>query len=228
VRHLDDVAGSLALLWARVYTSGLAPDLREQRRAEIASDVWEHRHEAHFAGLRPSQIGLEIVARWLLGIPADLSWRRVARRETAIFPGGEQAMDAKVRVNWWIVPALVLAALLLVTGVTSLDPGWIPPAPSIDPFAVVVVVLGVAVLLGIALRHRLPKLAGLLILSGAWFPLFTPAYDLIITVFGRGRAALGWPGSIVELIAAAAAILAAVGAIQNMARRPTRGRAQPV
>jgi hypothetical protein len=81
--RLDDLADRLVRRWTRLYTAGVAAEPREQRRAEIASDVWEHRHEATIEGLRSAQIGLEIAARWFVGIPADLSWRRSVPRVTA-------------------------------------------------------------------------------------------------------------------------------------------------
>ena len=62
------------LAWARVYTRGLPPTTRDQRKAEITSDLWEHRAEA----ARSRGLTLEIAARSIAGVPADLSWRRAA------------------------------------------------------------------------------------------------------------------------------------------------------
>ena len=57
--------------WVSVYTFGLEPDVREERRAEMASDLWEHQ-QAGGLGLRTT---IEILVRSLLGSPADVSWR---------------------------------------------------------------------------------------------------------------------------------------------------------
>jgi hypothetical protein len=57
------------------YTTGLAADDREVRRAEIASDLWEHQRDAEGEGTRHPVIGLSIISRVLRGIPADVLWR---------------------------------------------------------------------------------------------------------------------------------------------------------
>jgi hypothetical protein len=55
--------------------------VRAERRDEIASDLWEQVHDVD----QPSA-GIEIVARALLGVPADLSWR-LERSRLARVPG---------------------------------------------------------------------------------------------------------------------------------------------
>jgi hypothetical protein len=61
----------LATAWVRTYTRGLPADVAERRRAELASDLYEH---AATDGRSAAVLG-----RVLWGIPADLSWRRAAR-----------------------------------------------------------------------------------------------------------------------------------------------------
>jgi len=70
----------LALLWVRCYTRGLAQELRESRRAEIASDTWDQVHGDRYAS------GAWVLVRCLLGVPADLSWR-LEHSATAHAPG---------------------------------------------------------------------------------------------------------------------------------------------
>jgi len=60
----------LALWWVDRYTHGLSDDARAERRAEIASDLWEQR-----ASLGPGS-QLAVASRCLRGVHADLSWRR--------------------------------------------------------------------------------------------------------------------------------------------------------
>ena len=57
--------------WTRFYTWRVAPSLREARRAEIESDLWEHFH----ADGRAPTLSLEIAGRLILGIPDDVRWR---------------------------------------------------------------------------------------------------------------------------------------------------------
>jgi hypothetical protein len=69
--------GAIALvrLWTRVYTAGLSPDLREARRAEIESDLWEFQQDpVADRDLHPS---VHVLVRLMLGIPDDLRWRAV-------------------------------------------------------------------------------------------------------------------------------------------------------
>jgi hypothetical protein len=59
--------------WTHAYTWRLDPVLRERRRAEIESDLWEFQQDpAAIRGLSP---GLHVLARTLRGVPDDLGWR---------------------------------------------------------------------------------------------------------------------------------------------------------
>ena len=210
----DDLAARIVRRWVRRYTRGVDPAVREVRCAEIESDVWEHRREAAAAGLRPRQTGLEILARMVLGMPADIGWRRAMPRAEQLL-GVEADMDDRVPTVWLVPAAIVAGGLNLVMGIAGWDPGWSPPQPSVDPFAVVLVVVGVAGLIGVALRSRLPKVSGLLMLSGAWAPLFLGLSSLLLGD-GLGTNILN---VLLHLVAIAAGALTIVGAIQTMTRR---------
>jgi hypothetical protein len=59
--------------WTRLYTSGMPPVLRDSRRAEIESDLWEfQRDPAAMGGSSPT---IHILVRMVIGILADLCWR---------------------------------------------------------------------------------------------------------------------------------------------------------
>lgn len=73
----------LALWWVDRYTRGLGEDVRAERRAEIESDMWEHRAAAGGGG---RGVGLAIVSRCVRGVPADLSWRRARARGRRTLP----------------------------------------------------------------------------------------------------------------------------------------------
>ncbi len=64
------------------YTALLAPTRREERRAEIESDVWEHLADARAEDQRAFVTQLAMLGRLVVGIPADLVWRRRVRRST--------------------------------------------------------------------------------------------------------------------------------------------------
>lgn len=126
--------------------------------------------------------------------------------------------------NWWAVPPLVLAGLHLFAGIANLDPGWIPPQPSIDPMAIFIIVLGFATIAGVAMWNRAPKLAGVLVLSGVWVPLLTPVYNSVVRIFRLDQPTVGGPSEYMGAFGIVIALLTVLGAIQNMARRPTRSR----
>ena len=75
-------ARSLVAAWVRLYTLGLPATVRGDRRDELASDLWEQATEGD--GRRT--VGVEIAARALLGVPADLAWR-LEHSRFAGFPG---------------------------------------------------------------------------------------------------------------------------------------------
>ncbi len=103
-------AARLTRGWAAAYTVGLARDVRQSRRREIASDIWEHQHDAEDTGFSAG-VALQMISRTLRGMPADLLWR--------INVEGPQ-MDIRIPIER-IVGAMLVAmvAMVLVTGSIS-------------------------------------------------------------------------------------------------------------
>ncbi len=69
------VAGRAARGWVAAYTLGLASSVRDARRAEIASDVWEQHADGVSAGRSAIEVAADIFSRVTRGVPADLLWR---------------------------------------------------------------------------------------------------------------------------------------------------------
>ena len=65
--------------WVRLYTARLSPDVRDRRRGEIESDLWEHVADAHANQRTPFMVQRQVLARMFTGIPADLVWSRRVR-----------------------------------------------------------------------------------------------------------------------------------------------------
>ena len=80
---LVTIAVGLTRLWTRLYTCRLPDDLRNARRAEIESDMWEWRHDAKARG-HGQPTAAHVLARLICGVPDDLSWRI----EHALIPRG--------------------------------------------------------------------------------------------------------------------------------------------
>lgn len=79
-RRLPALAGRLTRWWVAFYSSGLPTPVRDGRRAELDSDLWEHQQDALDRGQRSLFTATAILARLARGMPADLSWRVRARR----------------------------------------------------------------------------------------------------------------------------------------------------
>src|SRR6476661_8061354 len=100
------VAADLVRMWTRVYTWRMATDVREMRLDEIESDLWELEHDPVSRGVSPA---LQIVARLLMGVPADLFWR------------GEQASLEPEPVR---LRAMMTAAVALLVAAMWILPAW--------------------------------------------------------------------------------------------------------
>ena len=101
--------------WTRIYTWRLPPDLREARRAEIESDLWECQQDQNERGLTSA---MHVFIRLMMGIPDDLGWR--AEHADIGYSQLRRTLAASATAA-----ALVLAALWAFT---SLQPVELPPA----------------------------------------------------------------------------------------------------
>jgi hypothetical protein len=100
--------------WTHAYTSGLDKEDRDQRRAEIESDLWEHFEAARGDGENLASTGVQVLLRMVAGVPADVRWRvhagAVSRRQFAVADGGtldgwtERRRPTWINRHFWIVP----------------------------------------------------------------------------------------------------------------------------
>jgi hypothetical protein len=114
-------AAGVARWWTRVYTAGLPVDLRDARRAEVESDLWESVSDG-----APSR---HILARLALGVVDDLSWSftlmDTSTRATATWSVGALLTfvlawmwlslapdNAAMRESWWAFPAASILHLM--------------------------------------------------------------------------------------------------------------------
>ncbi len=86
-QHRPALASRLTHRWVRAYTAHLDPAQRDTRRAELASDLWEHEADAQRMGLGSLRVNAQMLRRLLAGIPADLSWRRQQGDATPVYAG---------------------------------------------------------------------------------------------------------------------------------------------
>ena len=157
-------AGRLALWWVDRYTRGLEAAAREDRRAEIASDIWEH-------GAAPgasSATQLAILSRCVRGVGADLSWRRARRRGSrlpsarALARGAGWSLAAIAYISLTLIQAWVALPLL---GFEYYGADW--DEGSVRLYARIGAVLFALLVLGGIVLHRLPRTGAALISAGA-------------------------------------------------------------
>jgi hypothetical protein len=104
--------------WTRLYTWRLPAAVRDVRRAEIESDLWEFQHDSDsHRRLNPA---VHTLIRLLLGVPDDLQWRTAHA-----FPRGRTLR---------IAVALAAAVLLLAAlGILDLMRTRRLPLPPVEP-----------------------------------------------------------------------------------------------
>jgi hypothetical protein len=122
--------------WTRVYTWHMRPDLRERRRAEIESDLWECQQDPEtYHGVSPD---VQIVLRLLRGMPHDLCWRveQADVTDTRTRVAGMAAVSATVAI---LIGALWMFSFLRPAALPVPQPeAWpftrtLPPPPPIPP-----------------------------------------------------------------------------------------------
>jgi hypothetical protein len=105
----------MVLRWVAFYTRGLPAEVRQDRRDEIADDLLCQRNDAAESGRGDRSVGGEILARLLLGVPADVGWRLEQRgsgvkRAPAATPAsgsrGVAVLAILGGVGWLIWPIL--------------------------------------------------------------------------------------------------------------------------
>ena len=174
---MTDLADHVARRWTHWYTRGLAADAAARRRAEIASDLHEH---AAVMGRGAAQ-QRKVLGRVLWGIPADLSWRRVARASSDRRPETGAPMKLQ-RVLTAVGIVLVLFLLWAAAGSLNADGAGLRYG---GPLLVAAVLVGI----GLAQRDSAPRRSAVLIIIGAaapaaifyWMaPIFLPGF-LVVT-----------------------------------------------
>jgi hypothetical protein len=185
------IVTAAARAWVRLYTIGAPVELREIRRSEIDSDLWEHESEARANGTPPVLVAMEIALRTFLGVPDDLSWcieaiqtRRAADLERrvafmALSPG---------QIRWMGLAGLVGGVIWAGTFLVSLDLGTVVRGYG----HIVLSVLFIIGLLGFYAQHgeranNVGRAGFVLLLTSfvAW-----SALNVLGTVFGASGQAL--------------------------------------
>jgi hypothetical protein len=133
------LAHGIVRFWTALYTSGMPDALRDARRAEIESDLWESQHDRRPAS--DVSVATQMLLRFVRGLPDDLLWRlelmdlRLKRRRTHIW-----VMATSGLLLWaalWVGTALAPAPLPeppnQLIFVAAAPPPTPPPPPPPPP-----------------------------------------------------------------------------------------------
>jgi hypothetical protein len=105
----------LAEGWVAFYTRGLPSEVRDARRAELRSDLWEHRRHAAADGHGRRRWSLQVGGRVVRGMPDDLWWRFA--QQAATRPRTEATERRRRLLAWlfdWVIsPAFAISVLLM-------------------------------------------------------------------------------------------------------------------
>ncbi len=198
---LMTLAIGLTRWWVRLYTKGLPPELRDDRRAEIESDLWEQGEDATANGSQPDETALEVFGRLLLGVPADLTWRVQAGLSTR--PDRSIKVNESLTMKGFFLAAVAIAIAPAAFGVGVLaggGEGFSGAERAI--FGALQVAAAIAMVAGLALSTRQPHLGIGLVALGAicmavlwyWLPFVTIPLGagLVYLAYRRARQT-GWP-----------------------------------
>lgn len=117
MRWLLELSIALTRSWAAIYTRGLPSEARAERREEIDCDLW---HQQRLADLEREPVtgtAIEILVRWLSGIPSDITWRiETGASQTK----GNRPMNENLPMRIGFVFAILPLVILTVAGISFL------------------------------------------------------------------------------------------------------------
>ena len=182
--------------WVALYTLGLPLEGREARRSEIDCDLWEQQHLAGYMREPPLGTAAEIVARTVLGMLCDITWR--VQGGTSARPDRSAKVNDSLATRGLFVVALAIAASPIILGGSRIAGQGGGGAI----WGSLVVLVGCVLLAGILLIRRNAMLGIRLTAAGAigiavlffWmFFVVIPALVVVgVIVYYRARQT-GWP-----------------------------------
>jgi uncharacterized protein (TIGR03435 family) len=164
------VAIAIVRAWTSFYTWRMSATLRQERRAEIESDLWEFQRDA---GENHSlNVAAHVLLRFLLGIPDDVGWRvEHTTAESARARGTISVSAAGVGALLF-----VCALWIIGTDATRKRYGFAFDAPTVvlDQDRLTPLAAGIVATVGASMMPRLAAQAQLTT-SGAGLPAFEAA-----------------------------------------------------
>ena len=155
--RLVRLASAAARLWVALYTARLPAGLRDDRRAEIAADLWQQIGDASAADAPAPLTAGHILLRTLLGVPDDLAWRLEAldTRPGVLFDARRLMMSVSPRQVRWLglcaIAAGTLSAVLTLVSELLGNPGRVYTSDTAwhleGPMAIIGPLVGIVLML---------------------------------------------------------------------------------
>jgi len=192
----------LARSWVMLYTLRLPLEIREARRSEIDSDLWEQQWLASRRGDPAVGTAIEVLVRMLLGVMSDITWRAQAGAWTRA--DGSIKMTESPYMRGLVTVGVVLAVILIVTGIGSIADAFLDSdvGSGMAAFGAITVLAGAAVAGGLMISRRHPLLGiglvtvGAITVAAAWYWMLVITIPigiaLVAIAFFRARQT-GWP-----------------------------------
>lgn len=176
--------------WTRIYTAGLPTYLRENRRAEIASDLWEHQRLAEREGSNDVQMAIEMLLRLVMGIHADVAWRLECGARARLEKGSRPMHVITIQKSVAVTAGLLI---LMAFGLAASN-FWSVEGTTVEPLGrfwagMLGVVPAVLMMVGLLLSGRAPRAGGLILFLGAisfavlmWWTIIIPLTAVLLAV----------------------------------------------
>ena len=189
--------------WVALYTRGLPLEQREARRGEIDSDLWEQQSLASRRDDPEFGIAIEILARMLLGIISDITWRAEARFSAR--PDRSIQVNESILMRGLLGLGVLFALLFVVFAIGGALDALIDSDTADSEAAVAAggALAGLAVLGGLLTSKRNPVLGiglvavGAIVIAALFYWMLFIGIPIAITLVGIAflRAhSTGWPG----------------------------------
>jgi hypothetical protein len=198
--------------WVRLYTVGLEEGARHDRRAEIDSDLWEHRNHAAAEGERVATTSLSIFGRWAAGIPADLSWRALQPRHSGSTKKETMMAPTFVRY-WWQALAALTAVGTVFAGIRQFFTDEVSVGVNAGKVGALVffVSAGVLTLVGLAIQPTNPRRGARMVMIGVLPAALIGGLGvgIVVGLVASLTGGLGWwwvPVGIASAVATAAGV----------------------
>ena len=122
---LVSIAMSIVRAWTRLYTMSAPEGERDERRAEVLSDLHDHVSDSRGEGRGSAEVALQLLSRMVLGMRDDVAWSAPYLPATLAerLERGSEGLS-RVRMPKWMVPSMALFAMINLSFLSDGGKQW--------------------------------------------------------------------------------------------------------